>query len=276
MYCYVERVIDAVIQLRADGATNGGLAQERAPLEKLIHLALPVRLIHMQNGERGGIELACTYDIHPRGARLRSNRELKVGDLVTVERGRAKSICQVVWAADPNSALCGQFTVECVEGSRIPWEDELRQTEEQYLPLIPVGPPRRTVMNSFNTSQQNRRRRPRYQVSGGAEVAELGGRSHSEGRLEQISEFGCLISSTDVISPGTGLRLTLNMCDVSVALRGHVRYTSENRAMGVEFHEIRQGDRPLLEYVLQHLRKPRTEDFADLEVVTENLASVAG
>jgi hypothetical protein len=131
-------------------------------------------------------------------------------------------------------------------------------------------------MNSFNTSQQNRRRRPRYQVSGGAEVAELGGRSHSEGRLEQISEFGCLISSTDFISPGTGLRLTLNMCDVSVALRGHVRYTSENRAMGVEFHEIRQGDRPLLEYVLQHLRKPRTEDFADLEVVTENLASVAG
>jgi hypothetical protein len=276
MYCYVERVIEAVIQLRADGATNGGLPQERAPLEKLIHLALPVRLIHMQNGERGGIELACTYDIHPRGARLRSNRELKVGDLVTVERGRAKSICQVVWAADPNSALCGQFTVECVEGSRIPWEDELRQTEEQYLPLIPVGPPRRTVMNSFNASQQNRRRRPRYQVSGGAEVAELGGRSHSEGRLEQISEFGCLISSTDVISPGTGLRLTLNMCDVSVALRGHVRYTSENRAMGVEFHEIRQGDRPLLEYVLQHLRKPRTEDFADLEVVTENLASVAG
>src|SRR5580658_7883230 len=32
--------------------------------EKLIHLALPVRLIHMhmENGERGGLELACTYD----------------------------------------------------------------------------------------------------------------------------------------------------------------------------------------------------------------------
>jgi hypothetical protein len=90
--------------------------------EKLIHLALPVRLIHMhmENGERGGLELACTYDIHPRGARLLSARDVRVGDLLTVERGRLKSVCQVIWTADPNSALRGQFTVECVEGSRVP------------------------------------------------------------------------------------------------------------------------------------------------------------
>ena len=66
------------------------------------------------------------------------------------------------------------------------------------------------------------------------------------------------------------------MCDVSVALRGQVRYTTENRAMGVEFQEIRQGDRPLLDYVLNRLKKPRIEDFADLEVITEIPATVAG
>ena len=66
-----------------------------SPVEKLIHLALPVRLTHMQNGGRGGQELACTYDIHPRGARLLSSRDVKVGDLITVERGRHKSVCQV-------------------------------------------------------------------------------------------------------------------------------------------------------------------------------------
>jgi hypothetical protein len=66
------------------------------------------------------------------------------------------------------------------------------------------------------------------------------------------------------------------MCDVSVALRGHVKYTAQDRAMGVEFQEIRQGDRPLLDYVLNRLKKPRTEEFADLEVVTEPLAAAAG
>jgi len=57
-------------------------------------------------------------------------------------------------------------------------------------------------------------------------------------------------------------------------LRGHVRYTA-NRTMGVEFQDIRQGDRPLLDYVLNRLKKPRAQDFADLEVVTENLVAVA-
>jgi hypothetical protein len=247
-----------------------------APVEKLIHLALPVRLTHLQNGERGAQELACTYDIHPRGARLLSVRDVKVGDLITVERGRTKSICQVVWTADPDSALRGQFTVECVERGRIPWEDELRQMEEQYLPVIPDGPYKRSAMNAFRRGELNRRRRPRYSVEGGADLAEIGGQSHVEGRLEQISEYGCLISAGDLLTPGTGLRLVLNMCEVSVALRGHVRYTSQDRAMGVEFQEIRQGDRPLLDYVLNRLKRPRTEDFADLEVITEPWAAVAG
>jgi len=275
MYCYVEHITDSEerslsqeqIQPRIDGVRRDG-----AQVEKLIHLALPVRLIHMC----GGLELSCTYDIHPRGARLRSSREVKVGDLVTVERGRHKSICQVVWAADRNSALRGQFTVQCVEGSRIPWEEELKHLQEQYLPVIPPAPSARGAMNAFHRDHQNRRRRPRFPVKGGADVAEIGGRSHTEGRLEQISECGCLITASNLLRPGTALRLVLNMCDVSVALRGHVRYTAENRAMGVEFQEIRQGDRPLLEYVLHQLKKPRVEDFADLEVITKHLAASAG
>jgi hypothetical protein len=180
------------------------------------------------------------------------------------------------WTADPGSALRGQFTVECVEGSRTPWEEELRQMEEQYLPVIPAGPNRKAVMNAFRKGDQNRRRRPRFQVEGGADVAEIGGQSRVEGRLEQISEYGCLISAGSLLTPGTALRLVLNMCDVSVALRGHVRNTTGDRAMGVEFQEIRQGDRPLLDYVLNRLKKPRIEDFADLEVVTEPMGAVAG
>jgi hypothetical protein len=269
-------VNDEMIQPRQDALPKDGTPRDGAPVEKLIHLALPVRLTHMQNGRRAGPELACTYDIHPRGARLLSCRDVRVGDLITVERGRLKSVCQVVWTADPRSTLRGQFTVECVEGGRIPWEDELRQMEEQYLPVIPPGPNRKPAMNAFGRSEQNRRRRPRYAVDGGADVAEIGGQSRVEGRLEQLSECGCLISAGDLLLPGTALRLVLNMCDVNVALRGHVRYTAQNRAMGVEFQEIRQGDRPLLDYVLKRLKKPHTEDFADLEVITEHLVAAAG
>jgi PilZ domain len=282
MYCYVgirsireESVRHEVTQPRRVVEEGVAAPESVAPVEKLIHLALPVRLTHMQNGGRGGPELACTYDIHPRGARLLSCRDVKVGDLITIERGRNKSVCQVIWTAHPESVLRGQFTVECIEGSRIPWEEELRQAQEQYLPVIPEGGSRMSRHSAGRVAGQNRRRRPRFQVEGGADIAEIGGRSRVEGRLEQISEFGCLITADGILTPGTGLRLVLNMCDVSIALRGHVKYTAENRAMGVEFQEIRQGDRPLLDYVLDRLKKPRTEDFADLEVITEPMAVAA-
>ena len=275
MYCYVGSRSHVRLGAFLD-AESIPLQQGITPIEKLVHLALPVRLTHLASGGRGGQEIACTYDIHPRGARLLSFRDVKVGDLITVERGRNKSMCQVVWTADPKSALRGQFTVECVEGNRIPWEDELRQMQEQYLPIMADGGPKnkkQTAMNTFSRGDQNRRR-PRFQVEGEADLMEIGGRS-SVGRLEQLSEYGCLISASDLLVPGTGLRLALNIYDVSVALKGNVRYTAGNRAMGVEFHEIRQGDRPLLDYVLSQVKNRRSLDFADLEVVTEPLAGAA-
>ena len=273
MYCYVGSRSHVRLGAFLD-AESIQPQQGITPVEKLIHLALPVRLTHLVSG---GQEIACTYDIHPRGARLLSFRDVKVGDLITVERGRNKSMCQVVWTADPKSPLRGQFTVECVEGNRIPWEDELRQMQEQYLPILADGGPKnkkQTAMNTFSRGDQNRRRRPRFQVEGEADLMEIGGRS-SVGRLEQLSEYGCLISASDLLVPGTGLRLALNIYDVSVALKGNVRYTAGNRAMGVEFHEIRQGDRPLLDYVLSQVKNRRSLDFADLEVVTEPLAGAA-
>ena len=264
-----------VIQPRQEGSSQDGPPQNGAPVEKLIHLALPVRLTHMNSDARGGSELACTYDIHPRGARLLSFRNVQVGDLITVERGRTKSVCRVVWTGDPKSALRGQFTVECVDGARTPWEDELRQMEEQYLPLSVDANPNRSA-NTIRNGERNRRRGPRFQVAGEADLAEIGGRSRVEGRLEQLSQHGCLVSASDLLRPGTGLRLVLNLYDVNLALKGDVKYTAGNRSMGVEFREIRQGDRPLLEYVLGQLKKPRRNDFDDLEVVTESLAAVAG
>ena len=58
-------------------------------------------------------------------------------------------------------------------------------------------------------------------------------------------------------------------------MKAQVKYLVDNLGMGVEFQEIRRGDRPLLSYVLSKLRTRRVEEFAQVEVVTEPLA-VAG
>jgi hypothetical protein len=97
--------------------------------------------------------------------------------------------------------------------------------EEQYLPITPDGPKKRLVMNTFRRGDQNRRRRPRFHVEGEADLLQIGGQSSVEGRVEQISEYGCLVSAGDLLVPGTGIRLALNIYDVSVAFRGNVKYT---------------------------------------------------
>jgi hypothetical protein len=271
MYCYVRCIHDPERSLSSEPIQSND-----AQPEKLIHLALPVRLTHMVNGSRGPLEIACTYDIHPRGGRLLSFSSMKVGDIVTIERGRNRAVCQVAWVADADSPLRGQYTVQLVDGGKVPWEDELRQAEEHYLPMT-SNALRRSAMNAYRRADQNRRRRPRFFVEGGAELAEIGGaNTHLEGRVAQISELGCLITAPDLLIPGTEIKLALNVHDIGVALKGTVKYIAEKLSMGVEFHEIRHGDGPLLNYILKQLSGKRIEPFSDLEVITEPLAAVAG
>ncbi|HEV2401871.1 MAG TPA: PilZ domain-containing protein [Candidatus Sulfotelmatobacter sp.] len=238
---------------------------------KVVHLALAVRWSFLGQEGRGGAEVACTYDIHPHGARLLGSREVNVGDLLLVERGRNKAICQVVWSADPASPLRGQFSVRCVEG-KTPWDDELRQVQEQFQPVLLDGLSRRSS-SGFTRRDVNRRRRPRFYVEGQAEV--IDGVQHLAGELQQISECGARLAAIDPLRPGTDFRLTLNVFDVSLAVKAQVKYLVDNLAMGVEFQQIRRGDGPLLSYVLSKLKTRRVEEFARVEVVNEAVA-VAG
>ncbi len=219
---------------------------------KLVHLALPLRLTLLGKAERSTPEMVCTYDIHPRGARLLSGRSVNLGDLLQLERGRNKAVCRVIWIADANSPLRGQFTVECVDQGKAPWEDELRQGQEQFFPLLTAEELRNGPL--LRRGDANKRRRPRFTVDGAADLIHLDGPMlRTEGQIKQLSELGCLIHAAGNIMPGAYLKVALNVFKVSVALRGQVKYSGEKTGLGVEFTEIRQGDRPLLAYVLAAL-----------------------
>jgi len=242
------------------------------PREKTAHLALPLRWSLLGQASRASVETACTYDVDSKGARLVSARAPRVGDLLTLERGRNKAICQVTWVADPTSDLRGQFAVRCVDG-RAPWDEELRQAEEHYQPLETVALNRRHFGRMAHVDQTNRRRRPRFHVEGQAEVIE--GVQHASGMVDQISELGARISAGERLDPGTDFRLTLSLFDVTLALKAQVKNLVSNAGMGVEFQEIRRGDRPLLGYVLSRLRRCRIEEFVEVEVVSDGLVHAA-
>lgn len=251
---------------------NSNLHEDGLLTRKLVHLALPVRWSLVGQEGRGPAEVACTYDIHPQGARLVGSRDVNIGDLVLVERGRSKAICQVVWSADPASALRGQFTVQCVE-DKTPWEDELRQMEEEFQPVILDGLQRSASSMATTRPDANRRRCPRFYVEGQAEV--IDGVQHVAGEVQQISEYGARLGALEQMRPGTDFRLLLNVFDVSVAVTAQVKYLVDNVGMGVEFQQIRRGDRPLLDYVLSKLKARRVEEFPRSESVGQPLAAAS-
>jgi hypothetical protein len=149
----------------------------------------------------------------------------------------------------------------------------LRLAEEQYQPLDSEGLNRRHFGRLITAEQTNRRRRPRFHVEGQAEVIE--GVQHASGIVDQISELGARISAGEILSPGTDFRLTLNLFDVTLALKAQVKNLVSNAGMGVEFQQIRRGDRPLLGYVLSRLRRRPVEDFVEVEVVSDQMAHAA-
>ena len=103
----------------------------------------------------------------------------------------------------------------------------------------------------------------------------MGDEHRVAGEVQQISEYGARISATEMLRPGADFRLMLNMFDISVAVKARVRYLVGNLGMGVEFQQIRRGDRPLLSYVLSKLRSRKVEEFVEVEVVREGLVAIA-
>ena len=223
-------------------------------IDKRIHVCLPIRVTYWDADAKPHLEMGCTYDISPHGARLTGLRCVKeTGEVLAIERGKNKALCRVAWIGEPNSQLRGQVGVQCIEEGKVLWEAELRDLEEAYDLITQDGIVGR-VNSSKSTLVGNRRRYDRFAVEGTAELLESAAKpKYLEGNIKNISELGCLVTPKTLIVPGTELKIVLCVANYDLSLKGMVRHAKQNIGLGIEFREIRKGDRPLLQYLLQKL-----------------------
>ena len=231
---------------------------------KRIHVALPIRVTYWDSENKPGLEMACTYDISEQGARVTGLRCVNgIGEIVAVERGRNKAFCRVVWVGEPNSELQGQVGIQSVESDRTMWEAELRDMEEAYDPILIDG----LKQASTFASHERRRRRERYTLEGLAELIKQGpGNIRAKAALMNMSEIGCLVSTPEVLLPGTELKVALIVGDYELALKGQVRHSNQQAATGIEFQEIRKGERQILQFLIRKLAEKHLEDTLQFEV----------
>ena len=231
-------------------------------LNKRIHVALPVRLTVWDAENKPAMQWGCTYDISMHGARVSWMQSVKqVGDIVAIERGRSKVYCRVIWIGEPKSELQGQMGIESVEAERTMFDQELREMEETY---DPVAIDLVTFRTEFNGAG-NRRRLQRFATNGRAELLKEGiVQAGGFAELKDLSELGCLVSTPQILDPGTDLKLLLNVNDYELSMRGKVRHAAQV-GTGIEFREIRKGDRQLLNYLLRKLAEEDLEKSLAVE-----------
>lgn len=227
--------------------------------DKRIHVALPIRVTSWDTDNRPRLEMACTYDISPHGARIVGLRGVRnLGDIVALERGRNKSFWRVVWIGEQGSELRGQVGLQCVEADKTMWDAELREMEEVYDPILKDNVPPRPMAVVPGTP--SRRRTPRYAVEGRAELMRTSDRASAlQAPLKDIGELGCLVTTQSMLVPGTSLKLILNFENFDLALKGQVRHGALDVGVGIEFREIRKGDRSVLQYILRKLAQVEQE-----------------
>jgi hypothetical protein len=221
--------------------------------DKRIHVAFPIKITYSDEGGKPRFEMACTYDISAHGARVTGLRCVKeAGEIVVVERGRNKAYCRVVWIGDAGSPLSQQVGIQCVEAQKTLWDSELRDMQEVYDPIL-VGPPAFRAPAS-PTGERNRRKVRRFGAQGAAQLLrKAADGSYLEGNVKDLSEVGCLVSTSSLLVPGTDLKLLLRLTNYDLSFKGSVRHAAIDIGLGIEFQEIRKGDRAVLRHILKKL-----------------------
>lgn len=231
-------------------------------VEKRLNVALPIRVTHWDKDKKPVLEMGCTYDISPHGARISSIKAIKQpGEIVALERGEKKSFCRVVWVGDPNSDFRDQIGLQTVELDHSMWETELKAMQEVFDPLT-WSEPSPAKMKPRAES----RREHRFSVKGVAEIVKPGsdGAATCKASIQDLSEMGCLLETKEPLPPGTEIRLMVRLGGVEMAFKGHVR-NAVDVGVGVEFSAIRKEDRQSLKHLLQKLAEEQLDQAVELQ-----------
>jgi hypothetical protein len=220
--------------------------------DKRIRVALPVRMRWTDCDGKPAISMACTYDISQRGARISaSSHALAVGEKVTIERGRNKLSCRIVWVADAESGGSGLVGIEFTERGKSMWEGELKELAGMFDTLSRPAEPPHGLREGSN--QRERRHHQRVAVDSPDQVLKAeSGQIYTVGCLQDLSESGCRIVSTRPLPRGSYVELVLKLADCELAFNGRVRRASD-LVLGIEFEEARKGDREIVRALIHKL-----------------------
>lgn len=211
-------------------------------LEKRVQIVLPVRVAPWTEGQRPVFQMACTFDLSHKGARLGGVKGVKeAGQILVLERAGSRAFYRVMWIGKPGTPQGDQMGVQCVEPGKWIWDLDLAELEEQYEPiktglkeqagLGPAGPVRPQGFLA-------------HVIPSEVSVEPV------KGDLTELSQSLCQVHATAKLPLQIAVQVLLVGADFDLRMKGTVQRCEPGKGVIVNLIEVRRGDRRRLNYLL--------------------------
>lgn len=109
---------------------------------------------------------------------------------------------------------------------------------------------------SAGLAHPERRRSPRYKCEGSTEIRREGSDVRTWARCTDISVNGCYLETAATYPTDILLQLQIEVNQIRIHVRGHVRVTYPQVGIGIEFASMAEEDRTRLKEMLRTLARP--------------------
>jgi len=211
-------------------------------LEKRVQIVLPVKVSPWNEGQKPAFQMACTFDLSQKGARLGGVKGVpQAGQALMLERGGKRALYRVMWIGKAGTPQADQMGVQCVEPDKWIWDLNLAELEEQYEPI--------------STGIQEK-----AGIGAGGPVKPQGFRAHiipSEGSVEpvegeviEMSQSLCHVRASAKLPLQIAVQILLVGADFDLRIKGTVQRCEPEKGVTVNLIEVRRGDRRRLNFLL--------------------------
>ena len=207
-------------------------------------IRVPVRIFGTDVAGKAFSESVFTVNVSRGGAMvIEIKTQLKVGEIIGLSYGKAKSRYQVRWVSPPGSSNQILAGLESVKADEVVWD----------FPLPSPGTDEPTRARAVN----ERREHPRRRCSLSVELHPASGENRAWGRVSDISLGGCFVEMPSPFKEGTQVRLALWIQERKIWALGKVAASRPGSGIGVQFLEMKDEDRTELQAFVNSLADPR-------------------
>jgi len=207
-------------------------------------IRVPVRIFGTDIAGKAFNENVFTVNVSRGGAMVvEIKTQLKVGEIIGLSYGKAKSRYEVRWVGQPGGSDQNLAGLQNVKADEIVWD----------FPLPAGGTDDPTRTRALNERREN----PRRKCSLSVELHPASADNRAWGRVADISAGGCFVEMPSPFKEGTQVRLALWIQDKKVWALGKVAVSRPGSGIGIQFLEMKEEDRAELKRFVDSLPSMR-------------------